>query len=79
MHDRPPYEIRRLGWGYFTIEAHVVLERGYAWLSGEARSASEHRSTNPKAMLPLEWTLDFDGFGGRGSMGRCRLKVKKEV
>jgi hypothetical protein len=30
-----------------------------------------------KASLPLEWTLDFDGFGGKGSMGRCQLKVNK--
>lgn len=28
-----------------------------------------------KGKLPLEWTLDFDG---RGSQGRCRLKVMKE-
>ncbi|KAH9826676.1 chromatin organization [Teratosphaeria destructans] len=27
-------------------------------------------------MLRLEWGLDFSGFGGTGSMGRCRLKVK---
>jgi hypothetical protein len=29
-------------------------------------------------MLPLEWTLDFDGFGGKGSMGKYRLKVKHD-
>ena len=32
----------------------------------------------PKGMLPLEWALDFTGFGGKGSMGRCRLKVKND-
>lgn len=29
-------------------------------------------------MLPLEWTLDFEGFGGKGSMGRTKLKVKSD-
>lgn len=27
-------------------------------------------------MLPLEWMLSFDR---RGSMARCRLKIKNEV
>lgn len=31
-----------------------------------------------KGMLPLEWTLDFEGFGGKGSMGRTKLKVKSD-
>jgi hypothetical protein len=29
-------------------------------------------------MLPLEWELDFDGFQGKGSMGRFKLKVKHD-
>jgi len=65
----PPYEIRRLGWGYFAINAQVILKKGWAWLSNDAYGAD-------KRGLPLDWTLDFEG---EGSMGRCRLKVKKFV
>lgn len=65
----PPYEIRRLGWGYFAINALVVLKKGWAWLSNDAYGEE-------KRALPLDWTLDFEG---EGSMGRCRLKVKRFV
>ncbi|KAJ4513139.1 hypothetical protein HRR83_005498 [Exophiala dermatitidis] len=68
----PPYEIRRLGWGYFTIFANVILKAGYSWLSPDAEDAPDG-GRNGK--LPLEWTLDFNG---RGSQGRLRLKVRKE-
>lgn len=69
----PPYETRRLGWGIFTITAHVILKAGYSWLSSEAERAPDGAE---KGMLPLNWTLDFDG---KGSQGRCRLKVKGEA
>jgi hypothetical protein len=49
-----PYEIRRLGWGYFTIVAHVILKAGYSWVSGEAEDAPDG---GEKGMLPLQWTL----------------------
>jgi len=65
----PPYEIRRLGWGYFAINAQVILRKGWAWLSNDAYGEE-------KRALPLDWTLDFEG---EGSMGRCRLKIKKFV
>ncbi|KAK5561591.1 hypothetical protein LTR46_000396 [Exophiala xenobiotica] len=68
----PPYEIRRLGWGYFTIAANIILKAGYSWVSSEAEDAPDG---GPKGKLPLEWTLDFNG---RGSQGRLRLKVRKE-
>jgi hypothetical protein len=68
----PPYEIHRLGWGYFTIYASIILKAGYSWMTSEAEDAPDG---GRKGKLPLEWTLDFDG---RGSQGRCRLKVKKE-
>jgi hypothetical protein len=68
----PPYEVRRLGWGYFTIFAHVILKVGYSWVSSDAEDAPDG---GEKGMLPLEWTLNFDG---PGSQGRCRLKVRKE-
>lgn len=70
---RAPYSISRLGWGHFTITAQVVLKAGYSWVSEDAEDSP---SGAVKGSLPLEWTLDFDGFGGKGSMGRCQLKVK---
>lgn len=68
----PPYEVRRLGWGYFTIYANLVLKAGYSWVSSEAEDTTDG---GVKGKLPLEWTLDFNG---RGSQGRLRLKVRNE-
>jgi hypothetical protein len=70
--QHPPYEVHRLGWGYFTIHTHVILKVGYSWVNSDADDAPDG---GEKGMLPLEWTLDFDG---PGSQGRCRLKIKKE-
>ena len=70
--DRPPYAVTRLGWGYFTIYANVILKAGWSWVSEDAEDT---RDGAPKGKLPLEWTLDFNG---RGSQGRLRLKVRKE-
>ncbi|ORY67108.1 uncharacterized protein BCR38DRAFT_426106 [Pseudomassariella vexata] len=75
IRQRPPYQISRLGWGIFTITASVILKAGYAWVSDDAQDSPDGAA---KGMLPLEWTLDFDGFGGKGSMGRCKLKVKHD-
>ncbi|KAM0699744.1 hypothetical protein Q7P36_000747 [Cladosporium allicinum] len=71
---RAPYEVSRLGWGHFVINASVVLKAGWSWVSEDAFDSPDDGAR--KGALPLEWTLDFEGFGGRGSMGRCRLKVK---
>ncbi|KAK5948629.1 hypothetical protein OHC33_010388 [Knufia fluminis] len=68
----PPYSIRRVGWGVFTIHANVVLKAGYSWVSPEAEDTSDGQV---RGKLPLEWMLDF---GGGGSQGRLRLKVRKE-
>jgi len=68
----PPYSVRRVGWGVFTIFANIVLKAGYSWVSPEAEDTSDGAV---KGKLPLEWMLDFQG---RGSQGRLRLKVKKE-
>ncbi|KAH8199024.1 hypothetical protein TruAng_006810 [Truncatella angustata] len=73
--QRPPYQISRLGWGVFTITASVVLKAGYSWVSDDAQDSPDGAA---KGVLPLEWMLDFDGFDGKGSMGRCRLKVKND-
>ncbi|OAL47510.1 hypothetical protein IQ07DRAFT_119102 [Pyrenochaeta sp. DS3sAY3a] len=62
----PPFEVRRLGWGWFTIEAEIVLHEPYSWV---VDSAGTRRSS-----LELSWTLDFEG---RGRQGRVRAKVKK--
>jgi hypothetical protein len=62
----PPYEVRRLGWGTFTIEAEIVLKESHSWIvdnSGLRQSG-----------LELTWILDFEG---RGRQGRVRAKVKK--
>ncbi|ETS76156.1 hypothetical protein PFICI_11543 [Pestalotiopsis fici W106-1] len=75
VRQRPPYQISRVGWGIFTITASVVLKAGYSWVSDDAQDSPDGAV---KGVLPLEWMLDFDGFGGKGSMGRCRLKVKND-
>lgn len=75
IRSRPPYEIRRLGWGYFTVVAGVILKAGYSWVSSDAEDSPDGA---PKGMLRLEWPLDFSSFGGKGAMGRCRLNVKND-
>lgn len=75
IRTRPPYEIKRLGWGFFTIVAYVILKAGYSWVSEDAENSPDGAE---KGMLGLEWVLDFDRYGGRGSMGRLKLKVKNQ-
>ena len=75
IRTRPPYEVTRLGWGYFTILAYVMLKPGYSWVSEDAQDSPDGAE---KGMLGLEWTLDFERFEGRGSMGRLKLKVKNQ-
>lgn len=72
---RAPYAISRVGWGHFAINVSVVLKPGFSWVSEDA---SDSPGGARRGSLPLEWTLDFEGFGGKGSMGRCRLKVRDE-
>ena len=65
---QPPFEVRRLGWGYFNIESHVVLHDGYTWVAGDTgRSRKE---------LKLEWMLNFEE---RGRQERIRARVKQGV
>ncbi|KAI8941694.1 hypothetical protein NX059_002904 [Plenodomus lindquistii] len=61
----PPFEVRRLGWGLFTIDAEIVLNEPYQWIVDNAGTS--------QASLELAWTLDFEG---RGRQGRVRAKVK---
>ncbi|KAJ4984598.1 hypothetical protein SVAN01_09920 [Stagonosporopsis vannaccii] len=63
---RPPYQVRRLGWGYFTLEAEIILKAPYTWVP----SASGTRQRG----LELTWTLDFTGDGRQG---RVKAKVKR--
>ncbi|EAT87075.2 hypothetical protein SNOG_06011 [Parastagonospora nodorum SN15] len=63
---KPPYEVRRLGWGHFTLEAEIVLKEPYSWVVNDSGSR--------QAGLELSWALNFEG-GGR--QGRVRAKVKK--
>ncbi|KAF2025663.1 hypothetical protein EK21DRAFT_10197, partial [Setomelanomma holmii] len=62
----PPYEVRQLGWGWFTIEAEIVLKEPYSW--------TIDNSGTRQPGLELSWLLDFEG---RGRQGRVRAKVKK--
>ena len=75
IRTRPPYEVRRIGWGFFTIVAYVMLKPGYSWVSEDAEDSPDGAE---KGMLGLEWVLDFARFGGKGSMGRLKLKVKNQ-
>lgn len=75
IRQRPPYELRRIGWGYFTIVAGVILKAGYRWVSSDAEDSPDGA---PAGMLRLEWTLDFSSFDATGAMGRCRLKVRND-
>jgi hypothetical protein len=58
--------VRRLGWGYFTLEAEIVLKEPYKWIVGTAGS-------RPSG-LELTWTLDFTGSGRQG---RVRAHVRR--
>ncbi|KAF1954358.1 hypothetical protein CC80DRAFT_476097 [Byssothecium circinans] len=64
----PPFEVRRLGWGVFTLDAVLVLNEPYVWVRD---AGSEDRSGE----LTLQWMLDFEG---RGKQGRVRAKIRKE-
>ncbi|KAM0714360.1 hypothetical protein Q7P37_010147 [Cladosporium fusiforme] len=72
---RPPYAVSRVGWGTFTLTASIILKPGYSWVSEDAQDSPDGAV---KGKLPLKWKLDFEGFGGKGSMGRCRLKVRND-
>jgi hypothetical protein len=57
------------------VVAAVILRAGNSWVSSDAEDSPDGA---PNGTLQLQWTLDFDSFAGRGSMGRCRLKVKND-
>ncbi|KAH7071954.1 hypothetical protein BKA63DRAFT_376533, partial [Paraphoma chrysanthemicola] len=61
-----PYEVRRLGWGWFTIEAEIILKEPYKWIVENGRATQRG--------LELTWLLDFEG---RGRQGRVKGRVKK--
>lgn len=63
---RKPYELRRLGWGTFTLEAEIVLKAPYTWVG--------HTSGTTQRGLKLTWTLDFTD---RGRQGRVRRGVRR--
>ena len=80
MHRRePPYEITRVGWGYFTIVVLVILKVGYTWVSEDAVASPDGHEKN---MLPIDWTLDFDGGGSQGRQAlqpECQLPSLEEA
>jgi hypothetical protein len=53
----------------------VILKPVYSWVSEDVHDSPDGAV---EGMLPLEWTLDSGSFGGKGSMGRRRLKVKND-
>ncbi|KAF2258212.1 hypothetical protein CC78DRAFT_537984 [Lojkania enalia] len=64
---RPPFEVRRLGWGFFNIEADIILKEPYSWVTD-----GDKRTRRPS--LTLDWLLRIEG---RGKQGRVRTKVRK--
>lgn len=71
---KPPYMIHGKGWGYFTITVNVILKPGFAWVSTNAEKGLDGA---PDSLLRLWWTVDFESYKGRGSQGKCRVKVKR--
>lgn len=63
---QPPFEVRRLGWGTFELQATIWLKEGWGWVQ-------EGRRECPRE-LKLDWELDFEG---RGRQGRVRGRVRK--
>lgn len=72
---RSPYEIRRVGWGVFTVVAGVMLKPGYSWISSDAEDSPDGAN---RGMLRLDWMLDFSSFDGTGAMALRKLKVKND-
>ncbi|KAJ8117005.1 hypothetical protein OPT61_g1695 [Boeremia exigua] len=66
---RAPYQVRRLGWGYFTLEVEIILKAPYTWISSNSGAR--------KPGLELSWTLDFTGDGRQGTV-RARVKRIEE-
>ncbi|KAF2676908.1 hypothetical protein K458DRAFT_320863 [Lentithecium fluviatile CBS 122367] len=64
---RAPFEVRRLGWGTFNIEATIWLKEGWSWVKEGSRVGER--------FLRLDWELDFEG---RGRQGRVRGRVRKD-
>ncbi|KAF2014109.1 hypothetical protein BU24DRAFT_315275, partial [Aaosphaeria arxii CBS 175.79] len=64
--DGPPFEVRRVGWGYFNIEAKILLKSPYRWVTEGTDAGTD--------ILTLDWMLNFED---RGRQGRVRAKVKK--
>ncbi|KAK5051939.1 hypothetical protein LTR84_002742 [Exophiala bonariae] len=66
-----PFEIRRWGWGTFTIFVEVILKPGYTILHDDATETTEKGLNN---RMMLEWPLTFEDDGGQGKL---RVKVQK--
>ena len=64
----PPFEVRRLGWGIFSIDAEIILKEPYGWITEQADL--QRRVEN----LKLSWMLNFSG---RCQHIRIRARVKK--
>lgn len=58
----PPFTKSSLGWGYFRFTSYITLREGWEWLSPDAVNSSS-KDRGPKDRLPIDWCLNFDGFG----------------
>jgi len=58
-----PFSTTHLGWGYFTVYAGIRLKEGWEWV--DEPMAVDLDKTRKKAILPVEWLLDFRGNGSR--------------
>lgn len=77
MRKKPPYAFHGKGWGYFNIAVRLWLRPGPMWLSRDAEDGAEVGEVG--RVLRMRWTLDFQSFGGRGAMGRCRVRVGRRA
>ncbi|KAK8037405.1 hypothetical protein PG991_000751 [Apiospora marii] len=75
VRTRAPYQILRRGKSTYWIAVAVVLRPNYTWVSEEALDSPDGAA---RGTMVLEWMLDFEGFGGRGSMGRYKLKFRDD-
>lgn len=59
--SKPPFEIRRFGWGSFSIKVEIKLKPAYNFLHTQSEQGHGRGRT-----IPLDWTLDFYGNGSQG-------------
>lgn len=64
-----PFTFHAQGWGYFDIQVAICLKSSFSWQPSP--DVEDGPNGDTRAVLKLNWMLDFHSFGGRGAMGRC--------